>query len=64
MLKRFPGGTDDDRQQALREVMQEITLAGLYRAGFFEKGAYLWRHVFTDFSWAVPVLRRFGFFAS
>ena len=41
MLKRFPGGTDDDRQQALREVMQEITLAGLYRAGFFEKGQNL-----------------------
>lgn len=40
MLKRFPGGTDDDRQQALREVMQEITLAGLYRAGFFEKAAF------------------------
>lgn len=40
MLKRFPGGMDDDRQQALREVMQEITLAGLYRAGFFEKAAF------------------------
>ncbi|HET6244679.1 MAG: nucleotidyl transferase AbiEii/AbiGii toxin family protein [Bacteroidetes bacterium] len=27
-------------QQALREIMQEIALAGLYRAGFFEKAAF------------------------
>lgn len=39
MLKRFHILTDADRQQALREVMQEIALAGLYRAGFFEKAA-------------------------
>ncbi|HEX7365510.1 MAG TPA: nucleotidyl transferase AbiEii/AbiGii toxin family protein [Pelobium sp.] len=26
--------------QALREIMQEIALAGLYRAGFFEKAAF------------------------
>ena len=30
----------DDLHQALREIMQEITLAGLYRAGFFEKTAF------------------------
>ena len=26
--------------QAFREIMQEITLAGLYRSSFFEKGAF------------------------
>jgi len=26
--------------QALREIMQETALAGLYRAGFFEKAAF------------------------
>ena len=25
---------------ALREIMQEVALAGLYRAGFFEKAAF------------------------
>jgi len=28
------------RQDALREIMQEITLSGLNRAGFFEKAAF------------------------
>ncbi|MBK7311742.1 MAG: nucleotidyl transferase AbiEii/AbiGii toxin family protein [Sphingobacteriaceae bacterium] len=30
----------DDLHQALREIMQEIALAGLYRSGFFEKAAF------------------------
>lgn len=30
----------NDAQQALREIMQEIALAGLYRANFFEKAAF------------------------
>ena len=32
--------TTDDAARALREVMQEIALAGLSRAGFFEKAAF------------------------
>src|SRR5579863_3866672 len=30
----------EEALQALREIMQEIALAGLYRAGFFEKAAF------------------------
>lgn len=30
----------DDAAQALREIMQEVALAGLYRKGFFEKAAF------------------------
>lgn len=30
----------DELNQAFREIMQEITLAGLYRSSFFEKGAF------------------------
>src|SRR3954467_12572774 len=30
----------DTALQALREIMQEVALAGLYRAGFFEKAAF------------------------
>ena len=40
MLKRYSINTADDYYQALREIMQEITLAGLYRSGFFEKAAF------------------------
>ena len=30
----------EELNQAFREIMQEITLAGLYRSSFFEKGAF------------------------
>lgn len=40
MLSRYALVTQEQRQQALREVMQEIALAGLYRGGFFEKAAF------------------------
>jgi predicted nucleotidyltransferase component of viral defense system len=40
MLSRFKVVTTEQKQQALREVMQEIALAGLYRGGFFEKAAF------------------------
>lgn len=37
MLARYP---EEDRRHALREVMQEVALAGLQRAGFFDKTAF------------------------
>jgi len=40
MLSRYEVKTADDRIHALQEVMQQITLAGLYRAGFFDKAAF------------------------
>ncbi len=44
MLKEWLGeykpGNREDAVQALREIMQEIALAGLQRAGFFEKAAF------------------------
>lgn len=40
MLKRYSINTADDYYQALREIMQEIALAGLYRGNFFEKAAF------------------------
>lgn len=39
MLSRYPIISDKDRQNAIYEVMQQITLAGLYRGGFFNKAA-------------------------
>ncbi len=40
MLSRYNIKTIEDRQNAVHEVMQQICLAGLNRAGFFEKAAF------------------------
>jgi predicted nucleotidyltransferase component of viral defense system len=40
MLSRYVIQTEDDRSNALHEIMQQISLAGLYRAGFFNKAAF------------------------
>jgi predicted nucleotidyltransferase component of viral defense system len=40
MLARYPRHTDAQETHALREVMQEIALAGLGRGGFFGKAAF------------------------
>lgn len=39
-LDSYKPGNKDEATQALREIMQEIALAGLHRAGFFEKAAF------------------------
>ncbi len=40
MLARYEIRTNDDYTNALHEVMQQISLAGLYRGGFFNKAAF------------------------
>lgn len=40
MLTKYDIKTDAQRRNATHEVMQEITLAGLYRGGFFDKAAF------------------------
>ena len=35
MLRRYDIQDAESHYQALREVMQEVALAGLYRGGFF-----------------------------
>jgi hypothetical protein len=39
-LAEYKPATKNEAQYALREIMQEVGLAGLYRAGFFEKAAF------------------------
>ncbi|PQA56335.1 nucleotidyl transferase AbiEii/AbiGii toxin family protein [Siphonobacter curvatus] len=39
-LASYNPATKNDATQALREIMQEVALAGLYRKGFFEKAAF------------------------
>ncbi len=40
MLNRYEVKTEEQKRNALHEVMQEICLAGLYRGGFFDKAAF------------------------
>ena len=40
MYSRYSPTTKAEKQNALHEVMQEITLAGLYRGGFFDRAAF------------------------
>ena len=40
MLQRYKLDNSTDFYNALREILQEIALAGLYRGGFFEKAAF------------------------
>lgn len=39
-LEEYNPATQEEAEQALREIMQEIALAGLQRSGFFEKAAF------------------------
>ena len=39
-LETYQPSNQGEAKDALREIMQEIALAGLYRAGFFEKAAF------------------------
>jgi predicted nucleotidyltransferase component of viral defense system len=39
-LAEYNPKNKDKAQSALREIMQEVALAGLYRGGFFEKAAF------------------------
>jgi predicted nucleotidyltransferase component of viral defense system len=40
MFARYSPVTKDEKQNAAHEVMQEIALAGLYKAGFFDHAAF------------------------
>ncbi len=40
MLARYESRTVEDRVQALREILQEIALLGLWRSKFFDKAAF------------------------
>ena len=40
MLKQHTIAGDNDRKNALYEVMQQVVLSGLYRGGFFKEAAF------------------------
>ncbi|MFH1830554.1 MAG: nucleotidyl transferase AbiEii/AbiGii toxin family protein, partial [Pseudomonadota bacterium] len=40
MLSRYPSRSTEDTVRALREILQEVALLGLWRSKFFEKAAF------------------------
>ena len=40
MLSRYQMHSKDDLHSAMHEVMQQVTLAGLYRGAFFDRAAF------------------------
>ncbi|MCX5842191.1 MAG: nucleotidyl transferase AbiEii/AbiGii toxin family protein, partial [Deltaproteobacteria bacterium] len=42
MLHRYENRSVEDYVRALREILQEIALLGLWRSKFFEKAAFYW----------------------
>ncbi|MBN2415234.1 nucleotidyl transferase AbiEii/AbiGii toxin family protein [bacterium] len=40
MLQKYACRTSDDYRNALKEIIQEIALLGLYRGGFFDRAAF------------------------
>ena len=40
MLAKYHPGNNQERENAIKEIIQEIALAGLSRGGFFEKAAF------------------------
>ena len=39
-LEQYHPANKQEAEQALREIIQEISLAGLYRSGFFDMAAF------------------------
>ena len=40
MLENYKLQNNEERENAIKEIVQEITLSGLSRAGFFKKAAF------------------------
>ncbi|HBU69633.1 MAG TPA: hypothetical protein DEE98_04540 [Elusimicrobia bacterium] len=40
MLSKYPHKTKEDQTNALKEIIQQVALLGLFRAGFFDKAAF------------------------
>ena len=41
MLSKYKTDTVDEKKNALKEIVQEVALCGLSRAGFFKNAAYI-----------------------
>jgi len=64
MMSRYPTSTLLEKENALKEVIQEIILYGLSRTDFSLTRRYVWRHGNAVIFGAGPFLRRFGFHPS
>ena len=51
LIAKYNPQNNSERECAIKEIIQEIALAGLYRGGFFDKACILWRNLFKNFLW-------------
>ncbi len=63
MLKSYHVENIYDRKNAMKEIMQEIVLCGLSRAGFFKKSGVLRRNRPANLLRSRPLFRGSGFFS-
>ncbi len=50
MIAKYNPQNDEERESAIKEIIQEIALAGLSRAGFFNKAAFMEERVYESFT--------------
>ncbi len=61
MLKRYNPKNNEERENAAKEIIQEIALAGLSRGGFFKKSCFLWWDESQNLLWIGSIQRGYGF---
>ena len=61
MLNKYRAEGLADKKNAIKEIMQEIVLCGLSRAGFFKKAAFLRRNGASHFLRTGSFFGRSGF---
>ena len=63
MLEKYDCRRLEDYVQALREILQEIALLGLWRSKFFERAAFYGGTSLRILHGLGPFFRGYGFFA-
>ena len=56
-IEEYNPKNEEEILSALREIMQEITLAGLSRTNFFRKSSFLSRNRSQNFLWTGQIFR-------
>ena len=50
MIAKYNPQNDEERESAIKEIIQEIALAGLSRAGFLTKRLFMEERVYESFT--------------
>lgn len=61
MVEEYQPKNDEEKKNAIKEVMQEIVLYGLSKADFFKVSAFYGGTALANFLWIGSVFRSFRF---